>query len=458
MRLTMRRQVLWWGGSAAVLLLAMWLLGQAILPFILGAGVAYLLDPVADRLERVGLSRTKAVVLISIVVVVVFAATILLVMPVLLRQATALIEIAPEMFDKAYLAISARFPDLLPQGGTLGAALTDLGNAMGDQWSSVAQALISSVGGVLSTFALLVIVPVVAFYLLLDWDHMVAEIDRLLPREHAATLRRLAGEIDEALSGFLRGQGVVILILGTWYAIALVLVGLPFGFFIGIMAAMLSFIPYVGVLIGGATAIGVALFSFWGDPLWIGAVIAIFALGQIVEGNYLQPKIVGGHVGLHPVWLLLALSVFGSLFGFVGMVMAVPLAAALGVLARFGLQRYRESALYTGRAVPPEPAAPLLVELVPRGTVAKQRALASVEKNDVMARMRDEKAAEAAEEAAAAEDAPAGGVIGMAVRKIAVVAEHVVGSPPDPGAAPPEAGAGAEDGAGDGGGGGDRPA
>ena len=372
MRITVQKQILWWGGSAAVLLLAMWLLGQAILPFILGAGVAYLLDPVADRLERAGLTRTMSVVVISIALVVILAAVMLLIVPILLRQATALIETAPEMFDKAYLAISARFPDLLPEGGTLGAALTDLNNAMGDRWSSVAQALISSVGGVISTIALLVIVPVVAFYLLLDWDRMVAEIDRLLPREHAPTLRRLATEIDEALSGFLRGQGVVILILGTWYAIALVLVGLPFGFFIGIMAAMLSFIPYVGVLIGGATAIGVALFSFWGDPLWIGAVIAIFALGQIVEGNYLQPKIVGHHVGLHPVWLLLALSVFGSLFGFVGMVMAVPLAAALGVLARFLLQRYRESALYTGQSIPPAPAPPMLVELAPRGTLAAE--------------------------------------------------------------------------------------
>lgn len=372
MRITVQKQILWWGGSATVLLLTMWLLGQAILPFILGAGVAYLLDPVADRLERTGLTRTMSVVMISVAVLVLFAVTILLVMPIMLRQAGALIQIAPEMFDKAYLFLSARFPDLLPEGGTLGAALTEVSSAMGDRWSSVAQALITSVGGVISSIALLVIVPVVAFYLLLDWDRMVAEIDRLLPREHAPTLRHLATEIDEALSGFLRGQGVVIMILGTWYAIALALVGLPFGFFIGIMAAVLSFIPYVGTLIGGATAIGVALFSFWGDPLWIGAVIAIFVAGQVVEGNYLQPKIVGGHVGLHPVWLLLALSVFGSLFGFVGMVMAVPLAAALGVLARFMLQRYRESALYTGQAVPPEPKPPMLVELAPRGTLATE--------------------------------------------------------------------------------------
>lgn len=371
MRMPVQKQLVWWGIGAVILLVAMWLLGQPILPFILGAGVAYLLDPVADRLERMGLSRTMAVVVITAGAVVILAAVVLLVMPLLLRQAVALIDTAPDMLEQARSFVSARFPELLPADGTVGTALTDLGKAMGEQMGSVATTVIGSVGGVISTVALLVIVPVVAFYLLLDWDKMVEEIDRLLPREHAPTVRRLAREIDEALSGFVRGQGLVILILGTWYSIALMLVGLPFGFFIGITAAVLSFIPYVGVLIGGAMAIGVALFSFWGDPLWIGAVIAIFALGQVVEGNYLQPKIVGGHVGLHPVWLLLALSVFGALFGFVGLVMAVPLAAALGVIARFLIERYRSSALYTGQEVPNEPAQPTLIEIVPRGTVAE---------------------------------------------------------------------------------------
>jgi predicted PurR-regulated permease PerM len=370
MHVPVRKQLIWWSAAAVALLVTMWLLGQAILPFILGAGVAYLLDPLADRLERAGLSRTMAVVVITIGALLIFVAVILLIVPVLIRQATALIDTAPEMMTQAHGFVAARFPELLPEGGTIGTALSDLGKAMGDQWSNVAQTLMSSLGGVISAVAILVIVPVVAFYLLLDWDRMVDQIDRLLPREHAPVLRRLASEIDKALSGFLRGQGLVILILGTWYSIALMIVGLPFGFFIGIMAAALSFIPYVGVLIGGVTAIGVALFSFWGDPLWIGAVIAIFAIGQVVEGNYLQPKIVGGHVGLHPVWLLLALSVFGALFGFVGMVAAVPLAAALGVLARFAIERYRDSALYTGQTPPADPSPPILVELAPRGTVA----------------------------------------------------------------------------------------
>lgn len=401
MRIPVRKQVMWWSIAALTLLVTLWLLGQAVLPFILGAGIAYLLDPVADRLERAGLSRTMSVVVITFAVVLAFVAIVLLVVPVLVRQATALIETAPAMFEQARGFLDTRFPNLIPQGDGLQQTLTDLQAAVGDQAGRLASTLLGSVTGVLGTVALLVIVPVVAFYLLLDWDHLVSAIDDLLPREHAATIRQLAREIDDALSGFLRGQAVVIAILGTWYALALMLVGLPFGFFIGIMAAVLSFIPYVGVLIGGATAIGVALFSFWGDPLWIGAVVAIFALGQIVEGNYLQPKIVGGHVGLHPVWLLLALSVFGALFGFVGLVMAVPMAAALGVLARFLIARYRESSLFTGQALPSEPSQPILVEMVPTGTVANRMRTARMDAD----RARSQQHIEAMQEDLARRDA-----------------------------------------------------
>ena len=379
MRIPVQTQAKWWGIAAVLLLLTMWLLGSAVLPFILGAGIAYLLDPVADRLERAGLSRTMSVVLITGFALLVFVIAMLLVVPILIRQATALIETWPQMVDGLQRFLTAQFPTVFPEGSTLSSTLTQMASAIGERAGEVLTTVMSSVGGVISTIALLVIVPVVAFYLLLDWDHMVERVDTLLPREHAPTIRRLAHEIDLALSGFVRGQGLVMLILGAWYSFALMLVGLPFGFFIGIMAAAVSFIPYVGTLIGGATAIGVALFSFWGEPLWIGAVVGVFVVGQVVEGNYLQPKIVGDSVGLHPVWLLLALSVFGALFGFVGLVAAVPLAAALGVIVRFTAERYRESGFYTGKGVPPEPAEPTLIEIVPRGTVASHRRVARAE-------------------------------------------------------------------------------
>ncbi|WBU54320.1 AI-2E family transporter [Paracoccus sp. SCSIO 75233] len=374
MEMSTRSQVIWWSAAALILMLVLWFLGQAILPFIIGAGVAYLLDPLADRLERAGLNRTAAVVLITLIAALGFISFVLFLGPLLLRQVSQLIDSIPGMIQEFQVFVTQRFPGLLPEGGTIRAALNDLSSVIADKGGAVIGSVLGSVASFVGVIALLVIVPVVAFYLLLDWDNLIARVDGLLPRQHAPTIRRLAREIDDTLSGFLRGQGTVMLILGTFYSLGLMAVGLPYGLAIGMGAALLSFIPYVGVLVGGATAIGVALFHFWGEPVWIGAVIAIFVIGQVVEGNYLQPKIVGNHVGLHPVWLLLALSVFGALFGFVGLMVAVPLAAALGVLVRFMTERYVESPLYTGRRREPEPKAPVLVEIAPEGTLARHRA------------------------------------------------------------------------------------
>jgi predicted PurR-regulated permease PerM len=186
----------------------------------------------------------------------------------------------------------------------------------------------------------------------MDWDRMVAQVDSWLPRDHADTIRQLATDIDKVLAGFVRGQVSVCLILGTFYSVALMAAGLQFGLAVGAIAGAITFIPYVGSLVGGALAIGLALFQFWGDWWSIGLIAAIFAIGQFIEGNILTPKLVGGSVGLHPVWLLFALSAFGSVFGFVGMLVAVPVAASIGVLARFGVEQYRESLLYRGLSGP----------------------------------------------------------------------------------------------------------
>lgn len=201
-----------------------------------------------------------------------------------------------------------------------------------------------------SAVIFIVVVPVVAFYMLLDWDHMVAKIDSLLPRDHAPTIRKLGNDINSVLAGFVRGQLSVCLLLGTFYSIALMLAGLQFGLIVGAIAGAITFIPYVGSLVGGALAIGLALFQFWGDWVSIAIIAGIFAAGQFIEGNILTPKLVGNSVGLHPVWLLFALSAFGSIFGFVGMLVAVPVAAAIGVFARFGIQHYQSSLLYKGSA------------------------------------------------------------------------------------------------------------
>jgi predicted PurR-regulated permease PerM len=353
MALPAREQAKYWGIAAAVFLALLWLLGNVILPFVLGGAIAYFLDPVADRLERAGLSRALATTVITIFAVLFFVLAVLLLVPTLVRQTTALVETAPELFQRLQGFLTERFPDLMDENSALRTSLADLGQAIRDRGGELVNAVLGTFSSVLNVIVLIVIVPVVAFYLLLDWDRMVARIDSLLPREHAPTIRRLASEIDATLAGFVRGQGTVCLILGTYYAVALMLVGLNFGLVIGLVAGLLTFIPYVGAIIGGVLSIGLALFQFWGDWWTILLVAAIFQLGQIVEGNVLTPKLVGGSVGLHPVWLIFALSAFGALFGFVGLLVAVPVAAVLGVLTRFALQQYKESRLYLG-PVPPD--------------------------------------------------------------------------------------------------------
>ena len=368
MQISATKQALWWGAAAAVLMLALWFLGGAIMPFILGMGIAYMLDPIADRLERMGLSRTLSVALITLAVLLALVAFLLWLGPLLVNQGAQLVEAAPDLLDRLQQTIRSRFPELLPDGGLVETALQQIRTTLGASMGGLVGTLVGSLRSVVGIVMVLVIAPVVAFYMLLDWDRMVERVDNLLPRQHARTIRSIFSQIDDSVAGFLRGEALVILILGTFYSVALMMAGLPFGILIGVSAAMLSFIPYVGTLVGGALSIGIALATFWGEPARIGAVVGIFAAGQMLEGNYLQPKIVGSHVGLHPVWLMLSLSVFGTLFGFLGLLVAVPVGAAVGVIVRFLAERYRESALYTGREVLPQPAAPVLVEMVPRGT------------------------------------------------------------------------------------------
>jgi predicted PurR-regulated permease PerM len=201
---------------------------------------------------------------------------------------------------------------------------------------------------VINLLGLLFLTPVVTFYLLRDWEKVLAAIDGALPLEHADTIRRLAAESNRAIGGYVRGQALVCLALGTIYAAGLTLVGLQFGFVIGLIAGIISFIPFVGTFVGGTLAIGMALAQF--PPDWMGVVkvAAIFVAGQAIEGNILSPKLVGDRVGLHPVWIMFALLAGGSMFGFVGVLVAVPVAAVIGVMVRHLLGRYRASAIYRG--------------------------------------------------------------------------------------------------------------
>ncbi len=348
MALPVREQAKYWGIATVVFLGVMWALGDVILPFVLGAAVAYSLDPIADRLERMGCSRAMATGIITFFAVLAFVIAVLLILPMLIRQATGLVQAAPEIALNLQTFLTERFPDLADANSTIRRSLSSVGETIQSHGIQVLDTLLASFSGVLNAVLLFVIVPVVAFYLLYDWDNMVAKIDALLPRDHADTIRAIVSDVDRTMAGFVRGQGTVCLILGTYYAVALMAVGLNFGLVVGFIAGALTFIPYVGALVGGILAIGLALFQFWGDWLWIVLVWAIFQSGQFVEGNILTPRLVGSSVGLHPVWLIFALSAFGALFGFVGLLVAVPVAAAIGVMARFGIVQYKDSRLYKG--------------------------------------------------------------------------------------------------------------
>jgi predicted PurR-regulated permease PerM len=348
MALPIRQQLKYWGIAAAVFFVVLWVLGDVILPFVLGAAIAYFLDPVADRLEALGCSRAIATAIITISALMIFVVLALLVIPTLVSQTAQLISTAPDMASRLQAVLTERFPELGDANSTIRRSLSSIAETIQSRGGEVLNTVLSSFSGVVNAIVIFVIVPVVAFYMLYDWDNMVAKVDNLLPRDHAPTIRRLASEIDRALAGFIRGQGTVCLILGAYYAIALMAVGLNFGLVVGFVAGALTFIPYVGALVGGVLALGLALFQFWGDWIWIILVWAIFQSGQFVEGNILTPRLVGQSVGLHPVWLIFALSAFGALFGFVGLLVAVPVAASIGVVTRFAISRYRSSLLYKG--------------------------------------------------------------------------------------------------------------
>lgn len=338
----------YWGIASVLFLVVLWFLGDVILPFVLGGAIAYFLDPVADRLEKLGCTRALAVSIITLIALLIFIVMALLVIPTLIEQTLSLINIAPQLFNDLQNFLTERFPQLVDEESTLRKSLIALGETIRDRGGQVLDTVVGSAASLINIVVLFVIVPVVAFYLLYDWDRMVADIDDMLPRDHAPVIRDLAGQVDKTLASFIRGMGTVCLILGTYYAVALMFVGLQFGLVVGFVAGLITFIPYVGAVVGGALAVGLALFQFWGDWISIGLVAAIFVLGQVAEGNFLTPKLVGNSVGLHPVWLIFALSVFGALFGFVGMLVAVPVAACIGVLARFAIAQYKDSRLYRG--------------------------------------------------------------------------------------------------------------
>ncbi len=348
----LQRQVYFWLAALAVVVLALWLLSPILLPFVAGLAIAYLLAPVTDRLERYGVNRLAAALIIITLVVLAFVYMILLVAPILAGQLTSFIVAIPGYVGKLQSLLTDQsrpwVQKLLGAGFNPAASISDL-VTQGVGWlTTFLQSLWSQGRSLVSLFSLIVVTPVVAFYLMYDWHRMIRTVDEAVPLNQRETVRALAREIDAAIAGFVRGQSAVCVILGSFYAVALTVSGLNFGLLIGLISGLITFIPYVGSMTGLVLSVGVAVAQFWPEYTSILTVLGIFLVGQFLEGNLLSPKLVGESVGLHPVWVIFALLAFGYLFGFVGLLVAVPMAATIGVLARFALHRYRQSALYTG--------------------------------------------------------------------------------------------------------------
>ncbi|KJV10290.1 membrane protein [Elstera litoralis] len=348
----------WMIGFGLLGLLIVWQITPVLLPFVAGAGIAYFLDPTVDWLERRGVGRGVGTLLTIVSFFLACLLILLLFVPILQGQAVELAQRLPTLLTTIQERVNLWLVDAQRDFGVSdadvinlrAAAGADAGKALGYVAQFVGNLLVGGLA-VVNILSLVFVTPVVAFYLLRDWDLIVTKIDSWLPLSAAETIREQAREIDAILSGFARGQALLCLSLGVLYAIGLRSVGLDFGIIIGLLAGLLSFIPFVGVFVGGVTAVGLAVLQF---DSWLPVILVagVFGVGQILEGYVLQPWLVGDRVRLHPVWIIFALLAGGTLFGFLGVLMAVPVMAVIGVLARFGVGQYLASDLYKPK--PPE--------------------------------------------------------------------------------------------------------
>ncbi len=373
MALSTSQQLTRWGLIALVFLGLLWVLRGVLTPYLVAMALAYFLDPIADRLEKMGLSRLVSVMIITLSAVILIVIFVAAVAPLIVRELAQLISAIPELSSTIESIIRSRFPEFALDASEIFTRFQEGLQSIGAFLSST---LLNSVRTIFGFLALVVIVPVVTFFILLDWDSMVAQIDSWLPRDHRSEIRKIFRDIDQSLASFIRGQGTVCMIMACYYAMILGLLGVNYGIAIGFVAGMLTFIPYVGAAIGGLLVVGVSLFQAWtgisapaeclelvnevcnqvGEKSWFGAswawfglVLALYFGGQSVEGNVITPNLVGKSIGLHPVWLMFSLSVFGSLMGLTGMLIAVPLAAVIGVLGRHFFARYQSGKLYLGQ-------------------------------------------------------------------------------------------------------------
>lgn len=345
------RNWMFWLTMLAIFCLLFYVLRSVLLPFVAGIIIGYLLDPFTTKLQKAGVkNRALATVLVMLLVFIILTPALALLIGVIDEQVGRFLSAVPEYaanfakrIEPFFIELQDKFPGL--QADKVREYIRgNLANSM-KLAGSVMQKLVSGGFALVNLLSLLLITPVVAFYMLRDWHSFLGNVDELLPEKYKDTIRNLAKQIDRILAGFIRGQLSVCVLLGTFYASGLYLVGLELGVLVGFIAGLISFIPYVGSISGFVVSMGIALAQFdsWGS---IAQVVAVFMVGQFIEGNFLTPKLVGDNVGLHPVWVMFALLAGGVLLGFLGLMIAVPVAAIIGVLIRYAIEQYKESSLY----------------------------------------------------------------------------------------------------------------
>lgn len=356
MTASQRRLAFWLIGFAAFLGVV-WLLRTILLPFLAGLAVAYFLDPICDRMQRWGMSRVWATSLLTVGFALLVAAAFALLLPLAIHQLGDLVDSAPMLLDVAkdkFQLLLDRVDREVDPGtaNQIRDGLTSSFGGLGNWIGGVLTGLLSSGLALLNILSLIFLTPVVAFFMLRDWDGFIARIDSWIPRNQVDVVRDLARQIDDTLAAWVRGVALVCVLLATFYAVTLSLLGLKVGLFIGIFAGLLSFVPFVGAVGGLVLAVGMAAVEF-DNPWRVAAVAGVFLIGQAAEGNWLTPMLVGNKVELHPVAVIFALLAGGALFGFVGLLLAVPVAAVIGVLTRYAIRQYLQSQMYSGHNLPP---------------------------------------------------------------------------------------------------------
>ena len=345
MRSILKENVFWVFICMTLGAFLLWNISDILAPFILGGILAYLLDPMADKMESFGVPRLLTALTVSLFALFVLITTAILVIPIIFEQINQIIGFIPYITSEIYLVMQKGFK-VLNLGKVEDINLVNLSKNLNEVSPIFAKSIFNSSFAILDFIFLLMVTPIVAIYLLVDWDKIIKEVEKVIPRRLEPTISQIVIEMHKAVASFLRGQFSVCIILAIFYAASLTALGLEYGLLVGLFSGLISFIPLIGAILGGLVALVVSLAQFWQTPEWVGVVLIIFLFGQVLEGNLLTPRLVGKSVKLHPLWIIFSVTCFGSLMGWVGVILAVPSAACIAVLVRFSLKIYFETDFY----------------------------------------------------------------------------------------------------------------